>query len=68
MQNIWRADDARLASRASALKAIEAIEVQHMSQQDRLTDNYLTQQYQIAAALGQGVIDVQGGQRPQAGV
>lgn len=54
-----RADDARLASRASALKAIEAIEVQHMSQQDRLTDNYLTQQYQIAAALGQGVIDVQ---------
>ena len=46
-----RADDARLASRASALKAIEAIEVQQMSQQERLTDNYLTQQSQISAAL-----------------
>lgn len=54
-----RADSARLASRASALKAIEALEVQQMSQQERLTDNYLTQQYQIAAALGAGVIAVE---------
>lgn len=54
-----RADDARLASRASALKAIEAIEVQQMTQQEKLTDNYLTQQSQIAAALGDGVIAVE---------
>lgn len=54
-----RADSARLASRASALKAIEAIEVQQMTQQERLTDNYLTQQSQIAEALGDGVIAVE---------
>ena len=54
-----RADAARLASRASALKAIEALEVQQMTQQEWLTGNYLTQQSQIAAALGAGVIAVE---------
>lgn len=58
-QEALAADSLRVQSRASALKAIEAIEVQQMSLQDRLTDNYLTQQSQIAAALDQSVIDVQ---------
>lgn len=58
-QEALAADSLRLASRASALKAIEAIEAQQMTFQDRLKDNYLTQQYQIAAALGQGVIAVE---------
>lgn len=53
------ADSMRLASRANALKSIESLEAAQMSQQEKLTDNYLTQQSQISAALGAGVIAVE---------
>jgi len=58
-QEALAADALRLASRASTLKQIEALETSQMTSQDRLKDNYLTQQYQIASALGDGVIAVE---------
>jgi hypothetical protein len=54
-----RLDAASVQSRADSLKAIEALESSHMTQQERLTEAYQEQQYSIADALAQGVIGVE---------